>query len=99
MTFVVQGKVTQTVHSWFVPFVLLNLLDVLQTTHAVTQLGAVELNPFATMIGVWNFLVLKTLAALFVGYVLRKHVLLVFLSAGMLGAVLGNSVTLLRAMP
>lgn len=93
-----RSKVTQTTNSWLVPFVLLNLIDVAQTSFAVTQLGAVELNPFAGMIGVWNFLALKTCAAVFVGYMLRKHTILLFLTAGMFGAVLGNTVTLLRAM-
>jgi hypothetical protein len=89
-----QSRVARTVHSWFVPFVVLNLVDVFQTFFAITQLGAVELNPFANMLGVWNFLALKVLASLFVGYVLRRHALLILLTAGMLGAVLGNTVTL-----
>jgi len=91
-------KVTQATNSWLAPFILLNLVDVVQTFFAITQLGAVELTPFAGMIGVWNFLALKTCAAVFVGYVLRKHILLLFLTAGMFGAVLGNTVTLLRAL-
>ncbi len=93
-----QSRVTQTTLSWFAPFVLLNLVDVAQTVFAITQLGAVELNPFAGMIGVWNFLALKTCAAVFVGYVLRRHIILFLLTAGMLGAVLGNMVTLFNAM-
>ena len=93
-----QSRVTRTTFSWFAPFVLLNLVDVAQTTFAITQLGAVELNPFAGMIGVWNFLALKTCAAVFVGYALRKHTILLLLTAGMLGAVLGNMVTLYHAM-
>ena len=93
-----RSKVTQTTNSWLIPFVLLNLVDVAQTFFAITQLGAVELNPFAGMIGVWNFLALKTCAAVFVGYVLKKHILLLFLTAGMFGAVLGNTLTLLHAL-
>lgn len=93
-----QGRVTRTTVSWFAPFVLVNLVDVAQTVFAITQLGAVELNPFAGMIGVWNFLALKTCAAVFVGYVLRRHTLLLLLTAGMFGAVLGNMVTLFHAM-
>jgi len=89
------GKVTRTRRSWLAPFVLLNLIDVFQTAFAITQLGAVELNPFAGAIGMESFLALKLCAAVFVGYILRRHTLLFFLTAGMLGAVLGNTVTLL----
>lgn len=86
-------RVSTTRYSWLAPFVLLNLIDVAQTTVAM-RLGATELNPLAGIMGIGHFLALKLCAAVFVGYVLRKNVLLLFLTAGMLGAVLGNMVTL-----
>ena len=87
------SRISRTRYSWLAPFVVLNLIDVAQTTVAM-RFGAVELNPLAGVMGIGHFLALKVCAAVFVGYVLRRNILLLFLTAGMLGAVLGNMVTL-----